>query len=82
MPKWWTDRLTDTGTAGAPASCQALFCRQAVRSTHSSIGTICRHSSAKGTNCAGMTSPRIGWFQRTSASRPTTLLDSPPTWGW
>ena len=38
--------------------------------------------SAIGMNSAGGTMPRIGWFQRTSASNPLGLLSSAETSGW
>ena len=45
--------------------------RQAFSSTISPIGTIRPLSSAKGMKSAGETLPRVGWFQRTSASTAT-----------
>ena len=53
-----------------PAS--ARVCRHAVSSTHAPIGTISPVSSASGMKSAGGTSPRSGWFHRTSASNPIT----------
>ena len=41
---------------------------QASRITHSPIGTISPVSSATGMNSAGEIRPRVGWFQRSSAS--------------
>jgi hypothetical protein len=48
-----------------------MACTQAVRSTHSPIGTISPVSSASGMNSVGEMMPRSGWRQRTSASTPT-----------
>ena len=47
------ETLTLTAIGGRPASCQALFCRQASRSTQSPIGTIRPVSSAIGMNLLG-----------------------------
>ena len=45
---------------------------QALRRIHSPIRQIIIDSSAMGMNIAGEIEPRSGWFQRTSASVPTT----------
>src|SRR5829696_5719787 len=45
-------------------------------------GTISPVSSARATNSPGMTRPRSGWSQRTSASSPASLPPGSSTTGW
>jgi hypothetical protein len=47
----------------------AAQAEQAFRSTQSSIWSMSPISSATGTNTAGGTFPRVGWFQRMRASQ-------------
>ena len=56
--------------SGRPS--QRASSRTPVRSTHCPIGSIKPVSSASGMNSAGEIMPRVGWFQRISASAPTT----------
>ena len=65
-----------------PPCCQALAWLQAVRSTHSPIGTINPVSSASGMNSVGEMMPRSGWRQRTSASTPTIWVLGTSICGW
>ena len=60
------------GASGRARCCQCAVCRHAVSSTHAPIGTMSPVSSASAMNSAGGSSPRSGWFQRTSASKPMT----------
>ena len=66
-----TETFTDTGTRLLPLSCH--FCR--VWQTDSQMywsSLVTRPvRSSSGMNSAGGTQPRVGWFQRTSASMPT-----------
>jgi hypothetical protein len=62
----------ETLTASRRPSGQLAASRQASRSAHSPSGTMRRVSSATGMNSPGCTWPRCGWFQRKSASNPTT----------
>jgi hypothetical protein len=65
-----------------PFFCHSRAWRQDSRSTHSPIDRINPDSSANGMKSAGLTSPRVGWFQRSSAS---TLLMRPVAtslFGW
>ena len=64
LANWIGDTLTATRTEPG----QRAASRHAVRSTHSPIASISPHSSATGMKSAGETSPRVGWFQRISAS--------------
>ena len=75
---WAGDRLTATRTGfGHVAASQ-----QACLSTHSPIGTIRPISSASGMNSAGETMPRLGEFQRSSASQPVISSVIASTCGW
>jgi hypothetical protein len=56
----------------SPWRAQATPWATVARSSHRVIGTITPFSSATGMNSAGGTSPRCGWFQRSSASHPVT----------
>ena len=60
--------------APAPASRSARSWRQADVVTSRPSGTMSPVSSASGMNSIGGTSPRSGWRQRTSASKPTIRL--------
>ena len=51
-------------------------------STMAPISTTAPVSSAKAMNSPGGTSPRSGWFQRTSASRATARQSASDTTGW
>ena len=74
------DTFTQTVIGGRPASCQALFCRQASCSTQSPIGTIRPVSSAIGMKSIGGTTPRSRAipadqrFDREDAPRPQVDL--------
>ena len=65
---WRRDTLTEIGKLPRPARSQTRFCVQAVRSTHSPIGSISPLLSASGMKSAGEIMPRSGWCQRISAS--------------
>ena len=65
---WRAERLTEITSGAKPAWRHAAPWAQAVRSTHSPIGTMRPVSSASGMKRSGRISPRCGWFQRTSAS--------------
>ncbi len=65
-----------------PMSAQTRAWAQAVRSTHSPIGTMRPVSSASGMNSVGEMMPRSGWRQRTSASTPTIWPLGTSIWGW
>ena len=56
--------------------------RQAASSTHWPKGSMSPVSSAIGMNAAGGTRPRVGWFQRTSASMPVGRPVMVSTRGW
>jgi len=75
------ERLTETRIGAIPWARHSAFCLQASRRTHSPMGTISPVSSAIGMNCAGETSPKVGWFQRTSASIPFMAPESMSTRG-
>ena len=60
-----------SGRASGPTGCNACPRRHASRSTHDPIGTMRPVSSASGMKSSGITRPRVGWFQRTSASNPS-----------
>ena len=64
------ETLTLIRIGGRPRFCHASAWRQASFSTHSPIGAIRPVSSASGMKRAGGSSPRLGWFQRISASTP------------
>ena len=49
---------------------------QAVRSAHSPIWAMIPASSAIGTNLVGLSQPRVGCFQRSSASNPATVSEA------
>ena len=61
----------ETFTATRTAFGQLARSWQAVRSAHSPIGAISPASSAIGMNLAGDIQPRVAWFQRSSASKPS-----------
>ena len=63
-------------------ACQRCICPQASRSTHSPIGMMRPVSSAQAMNSPGMTRPRVGWFQRSSASKPVIRSLSRSITGW
>ena len=68
---------------GAPVCAhQAAPCRRASRSTQRPIPEIAPVSSASGMNSTGGMSPRSGWFQRTSASKPVVRRSVSRTMGW
>ena len=62
--------------------CMRLTSSQARFSIHCVMGTICPVSSASGMKSAGITSPRVGWRQRISASTPTRWRVDRSTMGW
>jgi hypothetical protein len=62
--------------------CQSRAAWQAACSTRRPMGTIRPVSSARETNSPGMTRPRSGWSQRTSASRPASSPSGSRTTGW
>ncbi len=76
------DTLTDMLATGTPSRCHAASCAQAVSSTHASIAPIRPHSSASAMKRSGGTWPRVGSFQRTSASTPAQPLPSRCILGW
>ena len=82
----WANCCTDTFTATrgttTPWSSQALVWAQAVRSTHSPMGTIRLVSSATGMNSAGDTDPNSLLVQRSRASAPAMAPLVTSTWGW
>ena len=61
-------------TDGKPASCQALFCLQAVLSTHSLNAETSPVSSAKGMKSMGSNKPFVGCIQRINASTDANRL--------
>ena len=68
--------LHPTVVAKAAALCfsQATVWRQASSSTQLSTSPIRPASSAAGRKWSGVTTPSVGWFQRTSASKPAIRL--------
>src|SRR5918993_3746488 len=72
---WRTDRLTLRNGWGwrGKRRCQSRAAWQAACRTQRPMGTIRPVSSARETNSPGMTRPRSGWSQRTSASSPASL---------
>ncbi len=82
----WANCCTDTFTAtrgtGTPSSRQVLAWAQAVRSTHSPMGTIRLVSSATGMNSAGDTDPNSALVQRSRASTPEMAPLVTSIWGW
>ena len=70
------------GTGCSPASCHSRFCRQAVRITHSPIGTINPDRSATGMNRNGLNSPISGDFHRIRASTPAISPEPKSNSGW
>ena len=52
---------------------QVAAARTASSMTHWPSWSISPHSSATGMNTGGGMSPRLGWFQRISASNPTSF---------
>ena len=78
---WRAETLTDTymfALGQAPLGA----CRHASLSTQRPTSTICFVSSSSGMNVSGCTTPRTGWFQRTSASTPSTRPYSRSKIGW
>ena len=65
------DRLTETLIYFGQSR---RLARKRVRSTQSPIRTIMPLSSASGMKSAGDIGPRVGWFQRNSASKETISL--------
>ncbi len=63
----WT---AETLTAIFSPSGHRTASAQAWANTHSPRGTMRPSSSARGMNSAGETKPRVGCFQRKSASKP------------
>ena len=61
---------------------QVAAARQASSMTHSPITGIRPLSSATGMKTFGGTKPRCGWFQRISASKPTSFWVLALTSGW
>jgi hypothetical protein len=79
-PRWnWTG---ETLTAIRIWSGQRAACAQASRITQAPIGTIRPVSSAIGMKSTGETRPRLGWFQRISASNEQMRLCSRSNRGW
>jgi hypothetical protein len=72
--------LTLTVIPGCSA-CQPAATRQASSSTQPSSSPTSPTSSASGTKAFGASSPRRGWFQRTSASKPASRPDCKQTIG-
>ena len=70
-----------TSTGGSPASAQPCASSQARPIAQRPTGTISPISSSSGTNSAGKTTPRSGWFQRSSASTPRICCDCISTCG-
>ena len=64
------------------ATDHSTTCRQARSSTQRPSGTTRPVSSASGMNASGLTRPRCGCIQRTSASTPTTPPVAIETIGW
>lgn len=64
------------------AARQAASCRVASRNTQSPIAWISPASSASGMNTAGLTSPRPGCAQRSSASTRWICPVAKSTMGW
>ena len=56
--------------------------RSASPSTQRPMPVIAPVSSASGMNSTGGTSPRSGWFHRTSASKPVVRPSVSRTVGW
>jgi hypothetical protein len=78
------DRLTQvTNWSGSsPSRSHSAVCSQAARSANSPSGRIRPVVSATGMKSPGMTSPRVGDCQRTSASTPTVIELSSEISGW
>ena len=79
---WRGERLTETLSGRALTRFHCAASAQARRRTRSPMARIAPLSSATGMNSPGETSPRSGWFQRTSASTPMTAPPSSVTIGW
>ena len=62
--------------------CMSAPARHASRSTQLPSGTMSPVCSATRMNSAGGSSPRVGWFQRTNASKPVMRWVSRSTVGW
>ncbi|MNL32977.1 hypothetical protein D3C87_1548630 [compost metagenome] len=72
----------DRFTATVRCAGQAAAAMQAALMVQSPISTIRSDCSAMAMNSAGGTSPRVGWFQRTSASKPVGSPSVALTRGW
>ena len=81
VPKWAALMLTAV-TSVRPASSHAAVCRVASPSTHRVSGTTMPFCSASGMKSHGMSSPRSGCCQRTSASTPVTSPVVRCSTGW
>ena len=66
-----TDTFTDTGTRLLPLACHFCSVWQTASQMYWSSREIRPVLSSRGMNSDGCTQPRVGWFQRTSASMPT-----------
>ena len=76
-----TLRLTATPSV-IPARCQARHWRSASSSTYRVSGLISPVCWASGMNSSGPTRPRVGWFQRSSASTDCTAPFASAAFGW
>ena len=75
------ERFTATARS-RPASRQALTWSSDWASTATVRSRISPDCSARGRNESGKSRPRVGWFQRTSASTPPTRRERESTFGW
>ena len=86
MMSYWRsctgERFTFTVRSAMPRACHSSICEQTRSSTQSPIGTISDVSSAMGMNVDGITVPRAGWAQRSSASTFTVEPSLMRTTGW
>ena len=81
---WRADTLTLTlrGGRSGNVSSHTRDWRVTSCTTHDPTGTIRPVSSSAARNSSGLTTPRVGSFQRSRASTPTRRLVHSDTTGW
>ena len=70
------------GTVAGRIRCHSAACRHAVSMTHRPSGVITPLFSASAMNASGESTPRAGWFHRSSASTPRNSPPGSVTIGW
>ena len=81
VSSWRPETLTAI-PIGYPAARHAAPCEQACSRTHPPTSTISPVSSSSGMKSSGCTTPRVGCFQRISASTPVGLMSLRSIVGW